>query len=1244
MTTKGLPLADKVMCGVTGHCKAVYGPVQVKIAVGGAVVRLPVYVADLQEPCLLGMDYLKKARARIDFGRGTLRVCNTEVFLLPVAKGGRRAAQPGRGGGRAGGEMTLKRGEGRQLSSRVVGRRCQTTDQRAAPPAPDEGADGVPEHLREMLKKSTGCLAPAQAQKLREMLCRYADVFSRGDTDLGRTDLVEHYIDTGDSRPIKHAPRRIPPARRQEMEKAVRDLLAQGVIEKSNSPWSSAVVLVKKKDGSTRMCIDYRALNDVTVKDSYPLPRIDDTLDALLGSRWFSTLDLKSGYYQVKMAEADKEKTAFSFGRGLWQFKFLPMGLCNSAATFERLMERILDGLQWEGAFVYLDDVVVVGRTFEEELQRLEEVLRRLRKANLKLSPKKCLLFQREVPFLGHVVSEAGVHTDPLKVKAVTDWPVPSNVAEVRSFVGLCTYYRRFVRDFAKTAAPLHQLTRKGARFCWDAECQSAFEHLKEALTTAPVLPYPDPELPYIVDCDASAEGIGAVLSQVKDGREYVVAYYSSKFSPAERNYCVTRKELLAVVKSLENFHPYLYGATFTVRTDHAALRWLRSMKNPEGQLARWIGRLEQYDYNIVHRPGRVHNNADSLSRRPCEPECHHCSRKEPEAVCRLTQVRSATSTEDATLQEAQQKDPDLRPLIEWLEAGRDQPDERDVTAASPATRYYCKQWDTLRLDNGVLVKRWMSANGKITSWLTIIPREMRRSLVREMHGGITSGHLGEKKTLSRLRQRFYWLEMRKDVQEWCRVCDTCNAKKGPARRGKAPLQLHQVGAPMERVAVDILGPLPTTAAGNRYICVAMDYFTKWPEAYALPNHEAVTVAEALVERFFTRFGVPGELHSDQGREFEAEVFRECCRLLGIRKTRTTPLRPQSDGMVERFNRTLGQELAKYCQEGQTEWDRKLPALLMAYRSAVHEATTFTPARLMMGRELRLPVDLTTGRPPDEGMPTVVTEFAVALQRRLVEVHHQVRGQLKIAGEAMRRRYDRGSREVALEVGDKAWLHNPRRRKGLSPKLQSSWEGPYDIVQKISAVTFRIRRGRRGKSKIVHADRLWKYRGPGKFTWGDALDDEGDDGGEASPDEDAAGDEGTWAAASLLPGGNRGSGPASDGEDDPEAAGTDSRAAASLTPGGVGGRGPDSDEEEGSVAEDVDNEAAAGLPLAWGRGGVLSSCEARDSGVGGGSGGVTADTPSFPTPPTAPPRPRRTRRRPQHLDDYILDEDSDLSS
>ena len=1145
------PVARQRLCSVTGDCAELRGPVETRIGVGAEEEELPAYVADIEDSCLLSLDFLVQSRAQLDFGDMAMRIRDTEVPLemtngpaqVVVAKTARIPPESeislqcklsrrmeGEGGlvepsidttlpdGLAVGRTLVKPGEeevtvvvanlSRQERKVRIGDTvgaCEEVE-RSPRTSEDDGAihsmsTGVPEHLQDLLERSVVMLDREHTTRVAKLLREHADVFSNGDLDLGRTDLVKHRIDTGNSHPIKQPARRIAPARRQEMEATVGELISQGVVERSNSPWSSAVVLVKKKDGTTRCCVDYRALNDVTVKDSYPLPRVDDTLDALVGAQWFSTLDLKSGYHQVEMAEEDKEKTAFTFGQGLWQFRVMSFGLCNAPATFERLMERVLDGLQWKTALVYLDDVIVFGRTIEEEIERLEVVLQRFRAANLKLSPKKCLLFQKEVPFLGHIVGQDGVRADPQKIVAVKEWPVPRNVTEVRSYLGLCTYYRRFVKDFASIASPLHQLTRKGATFHWDGECQASFERLKAALVEAPVLPYPDPRCPYVLDCDASAEGVGAVLSQEKEGQERVVAYFSQKFSQPERNYCVTRKELLAVVKSLDHFHPYLYGAKFVVRTDHAALRWLKTLKNPEGQLARWIGKIEQHDYRIEHRPGRVHNNADSLSRRPCEADCRHCGKKEVVESCKRTTVRMDETHTDQHLRNLQQEDPDVGPIVAQLAASTDRPTWEEIAATSPITKHYWEQWDVLRLEGGVLQRRWTTPDGRVRFWQTVAPKQVRAQLLREAHDGITSGHLGVKKTLSRLRQRFYWVGLRKDVEEWCRACDVCSAKKGPGRRTRAPLQLYQVGAPMERVAVDIAGPLPLTAAGNRYVCVAMDYFTKWPEAYALPNHEATTVAEVLVDQFFSRFGVPGELHSDQGREFESEVFQECCKLLGTRKTRTTPLRPQSDGMVEKFNWTLAQELAKYCGEHQSQWDEKLPALLMAYRSAEHEATGYTPARLMLGRELRLPMDLVTGRPPDDEAPTVRTEYAVALQERLTEVHHQVRNNLQFAGEAMKRQYDRRTRTASFVEGDQVWLHNPCRRKGLSPKLQSPWEGPYTVVEKITEVTFRIRGGVRARPKVVHVDRLWRYHGPGHYTWGS---DENQPSEEVRPEAEGA--------------------------------------------------------------------------------------------------------------------------------------------
>ncbi|GBL91308.1 Retrovirus-related Pol polyprotein from transposon 297 [Araneus ventricosus] len=348
-------------------------------------------------------------------------------------------------------------------------------------------------------------------------------------------------------------------------------MMDNGIIEESSRPLASPIVLVRKKYGSTRFCVDYRKLNEIAIKDSYPLPRIDDTLDALNGSQSFSRLDLKSRYCQVDIQPEDKEKTGFTTGQGYWQFKVMPFGLCNAPATFERLTETVLRGLTSEACLVYLDDIIMVRRTFEEHLNNIRKVFHCLQKANLKLSPKICRFFRKKVSYLGHIISVDGVKTDPEKIKAVVYWPLQETVQDLRSFVGLFTYYRRFVRNFSAIVRPLHKLTEARSNFNWTEECEKSFNSLKQTLITSPVLAYPRTDEEFILFTDASIEGMGTVLSQKIRNEECVIAYISKSLGKPERNHCVTCKELLAIAKSIEHFNHY--GRKFILRTDHASLR-----------------------------------------------------------------------------------------------------------------------------------------------------------------------------------------------------------------------------------------------------------------------------------------------------------------------------------------------------------------------------------------------------------------------------------------------------------------------------------------------------------------------------------------------------------------------------------------------------------------------------------------------------------------------------------------------
>ena len=488
----------------------------------------------------------------------------------------------------------------------------------------------LPEHLQQMYEASIKNLTQDEAKLIKALLLKHASVFSKSRSDLGFCDIIPHRINTGLAPPIRIPPRRAPMTMKNAVDEEVQRLIDNNLVVKSKSPWAFPLVPIKKKDGSIRICVDYRKLNEVTLHDSYPLPKIQECLDALQGAKWFSTIDATSGFFQVQNHPDDMDKTAFVCDKGLFAFRVLPMGLRNSPATYQRLMVHIMSPLLYETCLVYLDDCIVYSRTFEEHIQRLDEVLTRMGKSNLKCLPKKCHLFSQEVQFLGHRVSSEGVATCEDKVKAVKEWPVPRNIKELKSFLGLASYYRRFIKSFSTISAPLNKLTQKKQTFQWTAEAQDAFDILKDTLTKAPILGFPNTTDQYWLDCDASSFGISGVLSQIQDGTERVIAYFSKTLNRAQRQSCVTRRELLAIVESVKHFHQYLYGVEFIVRTDHGSITWLRNFKNPSAILARWLEVLNTYSFEIRFRSGIQHKNADALSRRPCT-SCAYCDRREQE-------------------------------------------------------------------------------------------------------------------------------------------------------------------------------------------------------------------------------------------------------------------------------------------------------------------------------------------------------------------------------------------------------------------------------------------------------------------------------------------------------------------------------------------------------------------------------------------------------------------------------------
>ena len=606
-------------------------------------------------------------------------------------------------------------------------------------------------------------------------------------------------------------------------------------------------------------------------------------------------------------------------------------------------------------------------------------------------------------------------------------------------------------------------------------------------MTEAPVLAMPMDEGLFILDTDASAESIGAVLSQSQNGNENVICYGSRVCSTAEKNYDVTRREMLAVVYFMKAFRQYLLGRKFLLRTDHSALQWLRRTPTPIGQQARWLSVVEEFDFEIQHRPGSRHVNADALSRRPHRVDAIRQTAASPAASTTLP-----LDWDLATIAAEQQADPDLQWVVERKQSSDSPPDPDEMRPQSGVVKSLVSQWPQLRLLNGLLVREWLKADGTGKQWLQLVPPPPRRNeLIRLAHEGMAGGHLGIRRTMKQLQKRAYWPGWTESVRIFLKRCTAC------ARylRGRPPhqglLQEMSVGEPFERIAIDLTGPHPPSAKGNKHILTVIDYFTRWAEAFAIRTPDALTVARVLVEQVFTRYGCPRQLLSDQGGCFEAELFQHLCQLLGVDKLRTTAYRPSANGRIERLHRTLNAMLGKLVSTSQRDWDRHLPFVLSAYRSTEHEGTGFTPCRLFLGREVVLPIDLVLSdcklHNPDVLSHADYVEQTDNRMRLSFQLVREFTHRLVVSRAA---RYNLRVRSAQYPPGTWVWFHYPRRRPGTKEKWASFYTGPYRVMEQVGPVLFRIQKSKRAAPKLVYIDKLKKFEGEPPTDWetGDSLE------------------------------------------------------------------------------------------------------------------------------------------------------------
>ena len=963
----------------------------------------------------------------------------------------------------------------------------------------------------------TNNLSPDQFQRVKQVLGSWSTIFSKGSTDLGKANIVKHGIKLSDNTPFKEPYRRIPPAMYEEVRQHLKEMLEADAIRPSESPYSSNVVLVRKKDGSLRFCIDFRKLNARTIRDAYSLPRIDDTIDTLIGAKYFSKLDLRSGYWQVEMEEADKEKTAFTVGSlGFFECNRMAFGLTNAPATFQRLMERCMGELNLKECLIFLDDILIFSDTFEEHIKRLNAVFSRLHEHGLKLKPSKCEFFKSRVTYLGHVVSSEGVETDPEKIRALSDWPEPHNIKTLRSFLGFTGYYRRFIKDYAKIVKPLNDLLvghptnkhavaemkkkkKKASPWHWGVSEQNAFDTLKAKLSSPPVLAYANFSKPFIVHTDASTEGLGAVLYQEHDGIEKVIAYASRGLRASERNYPAHKLEFLCLKWAVtDKFHDYLYGNQFEVCTDNNPLTYVLTSAKLDATGHRWLAALNTYNFSLKYKSGKLNGDADGLSRRP-----HEEVTLLPDAVqaiclaytvnrtsCPYAETLVVTSAPQlvGSIDPTAQHEPEGTELssVDWVqEQGKDAciakvinfvqndhwPSNDELDPEQPDVRKYLRHWNNYVLENGILYRNTV-LNGEPVKQL-VLPLHYRETVLKQLHDNV--GHQGQDRTMYLVRSRFFWPGFDKDVEQKVRNCISCITRK-TYPKPSAELINIQSTQPMELVCIDFLS-LERSKGGYENILVITDHFKRYAQAFPTRNQTASTTAKVLFENFIVHYGFPGRIHSDQGRIFESSLIKELCKLAGVQKSRTTPYHPMGNGMVERFNQTLLNMLGTLEDGQKADWKSYVAPMVHSYNATRHESTGYSPYFLMFGRHPRLAVDAYLGLSSEDEPIASKEHYATKLKKRLQFAYKTASREAEKSAARHKDIYDSKVRESTLDIGDRVLVRNV----GLKGKckLANKWaRHPYVVVDQPdkSIPVYKVsKESGKGKERTLHRNMLLPF-------------------------------------------------------------------------------------------------------------------------------------------------------------------------
>lgn len=993
---------------VNGGMVRIAGIAYVTIECGSKSVRHPVLLAkDINYPFVLGWNTLKLLKATIDAEDGHLEL---------------KSDRPGD---------------------------CNETIQTMAVCAVDFAVDAVEDDLDDLeavdytqtsqFEPTTDIPIPhpavtmEQADRFRTLVYLWQQKFS---TNTGKTDVNSLNFKLTNYEPIKKPFLRLSPALRAQAHAEVDRLLEEGIIRPSNSPWSSPTFIHRDKGrDKVRLIADFRDLNNRLISDAYPIPSVTDSLDAVQDAEFVTVIDVKDAYWSLPVDEECQDFLAFSvMGKGHYTYTRAPLGLKNLPSIWTYSIERALEGLVGVCCIVYLDDILIFSSSYEQHLIDVDKVLEALWKANLRLSWKKCKWLHAEVKYLGHIVGQGNIHPDPEKVRVIRELARPKTVRQLRSLLGSVSFFRRFFPRLAERLAPLNEMLRKPAAIRWTEERDAAFRGLQDLLCSEPVVRTPDYTRPFALHTDASGVGIAGALVQYYDGAPAVVAYYSRALSPREQKMDTLMRELLAVVVTAERFRHYLLGHPCTVITDHASLKWIHSIKDPHGILARWLVRLGRFDLKFEHVSGKLNVLPDLLSRNPYEQEMGE-SGVDPEP-CSNLEVDACAVDSKATVDFTKSADP-------WYNGMKKQ--IKDDPSAFPS----------FEVSHELLYKTVRDPVSKRPMRKLVVPTDLRLRIIHDAHDTPTAAHLGSAKTIRRVAEQYYFPRLAAEVRAYVRRCVDCQQHK-PVNVAPAGLMAVHLGPvkPFSFVSTDLIGPLPPTSLNrNKYICVIVDSATKWPIIRPIPDATTKHVIKTLEQHLYPAHGYPEVLLSDGGPCYISKNFEEHCKSNGIAHNVSPAYTPTCNGQAEKTNGVIKTALSIFAKGNHRTWDRDLPALEFALRTAPSNTTGFSPDILVYGRHLRAP-----GAPHPPSLYGQLSPFDSAQHLKMLTsdqrlIYQRAEKAIEKAKQVQAKAYSSRRRQVLYSVGSLVWRKNFDKSSSIdfkTAKLLPRWVGPFKVKARLS--------------------------------------------------------------------------------------------------------------------------------------------------------------------------------------------------